>query len=179
MADCSEITDDCLRQIEPTLLRFATRAVRERTLAEDLVQETFIAALESHGRFEGRSTLSTWMVSILARKVADHYRRRRREVLTGSPPAPEVPSHLHPPPGRPPEERLDETAALRIVERSLDQLGHAERMAITLCDIQQLPRERACELLGVKRIHLRVLLHRGRRKLRRILQDAEHGPEPT
>lgn len=171
-----ELDAETIRRVEPVLVAFAIRAVRDEALARDLVQETFVAAIENRARFEGRSKLRTWLVGILSRKIVDHYRRTRREVLTDIPPEPQTPSHLTPPRRAPPETRLDEQKAMRVIERSLSTLTDLERMAVMLCDIEQLDRREACNAMGVKPTHLRVLLHRGRHKLRKALEDAELRP---
>ena len=56
------------------------RLDRDRDAAQDIVQETFLAASKSAGRFDGRSKVSTWLYSIAYKKIADFYRRRKREV---------------------------------------------------------------------------------------------------
>jgi RNA polymerase sigma-70 factor (ECF subfamily) len=62
------------------LFSFALTRVRDRATAEDLVQETLLAALRSRGNFQGRSSESTWMVGILKNKIMDHFRKTSREV---------------------------------------------------------------------------------------------------
>jgi RNA polymerase sigma-70 factor, ECF subfamily len=57
------------------LYRYARSRVGDRELAEDLVQDAFLAALESRDRFQGRATVRTWLLSILRHKIVDHYRR--------------------------------------------------------------------------------------------------------
>ncbi len=57
------------------LLRYALSRMRDRDIAEDLVQETFLVAWKTRKEFEGRSRFSTWLVAILRHKVADHFRR--------------------------------------------------------------------------------------------------------
>src|SRR5262249_42978535 len=57
------------------LYRFARLRVGARGPAEDLVQDTFLAAIAARGRFRGRSSTRTWLLGILRRKIADHYRR--------------------------------------------------------------------------------------------------------
>ena len=61
------------------LFRYALHRVGDVTTAEEMVQETLVAALESIDSFDGRSTVRTWMTSILRFKIADHFRRRPRE----------------------------------------------------------------------------------------------------
>ncbi|MGB7630376.1 MAG: sigma-70 family RNA polymerase sigma factor, partial [Candidatus Deferrimicrobium sp.] len=65
------------------LFRFAMLRLRDRSAAEDLVQETFLAALKGRASFSGNSAESTWLVGILKHKIADHFRRQAREVPLG------------------------------------------------------------------------------------------------
>ncbi len=168
----SPLTPDAIRQIEPVLMGFAYRAVRREDLARDLVQETFVAAIEALPSFEGRSTLRTWMVGILSRKIIDHYRRTRREVLTDVLPEPEQVGEFGPQHTRQPDAQIDPQMAMRIVDESLGTLSELERMSVLLCDVEQLDREEVCNAMNVQPTHLRVLLHRGRNKLRKALEHA-------
>ena len=59
--------------------RFALSRVKDSAIAEDSVQETFLAALKSHANFEGRSSAKTWLIAILKHKIAGHIRKRVRE----------------------------------------------------------------------------------------------------
>jgi RNA polymerase sigma-70 factor, ECF subfamily len=62
------------------LFGFATARVRGRAIAQDLVQETFLAAIKARQSFAGRSTERSWLFGILRNKIADHYRLQSREV---------------------------------------------------------------------------------------------------
>lgn len=166
-----------IRGLEPVLYAFALRAVRRADVARDLVQETFMAVLEQKAAFEGRSSLRTFMVGILARKIVDQYRKTRREVLTDLPPEPEPLDRFAPPSPTSPDAHLDRQQAMKVVEGALGGLSELERMAVLLCDVEQVNREEASNALGVTPTHLRVLLHRGRHKLRKALEDAELQPD--
>jgi len=151
------ITEDTIRALSPGLVAFAYRRVGQRQDAEDLVQETWVSALRSASTFEGRSSLRTWLVTILSRRIAETYRRRRtyesfdeQDFLDDGCSAPE---------------RMDLERAASAASQALVRLTHDERTAFTLCDVQEFDREEACESLGVTRGHLRVLLHRGRHKI--------------
>ncbi len=60
------------------LLRYACARVADRPLAEDLVQDTFLAAFRHRAQFDGKSSFGTWLVAILRRKIIDHYRKAGR-----------------------------------------------------------------------------------------------------
>jgi RNA polymerase sigma-70 factor (ECF subfamily) len=151
------ITSSTIQELSPGLFAFAYRAVRQREEAEDLVQDTWISALRTVPSFEGRSSLRTWLVSILRRRIADRFRRDRptevfeEEKVSGYADAA--------------EDRLAAYEAASIAGRAMDQLTDLERRAVTLVDVQDLERDEASEKMGVTRGHLRVLLHRGRHKL--------------
>ena len=72
--------DRALAEARPVLLRIARLQLRNDTLAEDVVSETLIAALEGRERFGGQSQVRTWVVGILKHKIIDHFRRGQREV---------------------------------------------------------------------------------------------------
>ncbi|HEX5661436.1 MAG TPA: RNA polymerase sigma factor [Polyangiales bacterium] len=156
------ITPSTIQELSPGLFAFAYRAVRQREEAEDLVQDTWISALRTVPSFEGRSSLRTWLVSILRRRIADRFRRERAsEVLEEEKFALDASA---------PEERLADHEAASIATLAMADLTELERRAVTLCDVQDLDRDEASEQLGVTRGHLRVLLHRGRHKLEATLR---------
>jgi len=161
------ITPSTIQELSPGLFAFAYRAVRQREEAEDLVQDTWISALRTVPSFEGRSSLRTWLVSILRRRIADRYRRERpSEVLEEEKFAVD---------GALSEERLGSLEAASIASHAMAQLTELERRAVTLCDVQDLDRDEASEVMGVTRGHLRVLLHRGRHKLEAALRESGVG----
>jgi len=135
----------------------ARRSLPRGSDAEDLVQDTWVSALRTHARFEGRSSLKTWLMSILRRRIADHYRRRKPSeelVETRLPVDSEVAGGV----------AYREMADL--VELGMPKLSQLERDAVFACDVEGLERDEAVTRLGISRGHLRVLLHRGRQKLR-------------
>ena len=161
------ITADTIRELDPILLGYARKRISNEELARDLVQETWLAAMVSLPRFAGRSSLRTWIISILRRKIVDQYRRARPQVAFleeahGEIEAVDVVA------------RMDDAAALNIVAHELDSLHGREREAGTLVDVEGVDRDDAAEELGVTRNHLRVLLHRGRAQLRGALEAADY-----
>ncbi len=155
-----------LRQLEPVLHRFALRATRDPELSRDLVQEALLAAVTQAGEFEGRSSLRTWLIGILSHKVIDHFRWRATQPLEGHDDAELV--------ATPSSEDVERVVAARerlsAVEKAIQSLPELERMALLLVDVEGLDRKDSCNALGVSATHLRVLLHRGRNRLRRMLE---------
>ena len=66
-------------QYGESLYRFALARVKDPSIAEDLVQETFLAALGARARFKGQSTTRTWLIAILKHKIVDYIRKKSRE----------------------------------------------------------------------------------------------------
>ncbi len=111
--------------------------------------------------------MRTWVVGILAHKVTDHRRRagvRKEEEHDHD-------SLLAAPSGEDVERVVMARQELQAVERGLLALPERERLALLLLDVEGVSREEACNALGVSATHLRVLLHRGRNRLRRMLED--------
>jgi len=161
------ITPTTIQELSPGLFAFAYRAVRQREEAEDLVQDTWISALRTVPSFEGRSSLRTWLVSILRRRIADRFRRERPSEL--------LEEEKHAFEAAAPEDRLSAYEAASIATRAMAELTDLERTAVSLCDVQDLDRDEASESMGVTRGHLRVLLHRGRHKLEASLKASGVG----
>jgi RNA polymerase sigma-70 factor (ECF subfamily) len=156
-ATATLITPSAIRELSPGLFAFAYRVVRQREEAEDLVQDTWSSALRSAPSFEGRSSLRTWLISILRRRIADRYRRTHPHEL--------LDEEIHLFEEESSADLLDARIAARIATRALAELTELERAAVTLCDVRDFDRDEACEHMNVTRGHLRVLLHRGRNKL--------------
>jgi len=162
------IADAELAALEPVLYRFALRATRDSELSRDLTQEALLAAVAQRDAFAGRSSLRTWVVGILSHKVIDHFRRRASHGLEEGDDGELV--------AAPSEHDVERVVAARqelaAVERALLELPDLERLALLLVDVEGVDREDCCNALAVSATHLRVLLHRGRNRLRRML---EHG----
>jgi RNA polymerase sigma factor (sigma-70 family) len=157
-----------LREIEPILQRFALRGVRNPDLARDLVQEALVACVAALPGFDGRSSLRTWMIGILVHKMMDHYRAQGAEPALGD----DEVELLETASGADLERTVMARQQLDQVERALGALPDRERLAILMVDVEGVDRERVCHALGLTATHLRVVLHRGRNRLRRVL---EHG----
>jgi len=159
------ISEAELRELQPVLQRFAVRATRDVEQAHELVQEALVAAVAQAGDFAGRSSLRTWVIGILSHKIIDHFRRRATQSPEGDEPLLDTPS---------PDDVERVVAArqeLGRVERALERLPELERLALLVVDVEGAERDAACNALGVTPTHLRVLLHRARNHLRKMLED--------
>lgn len=182
----------------PTMLTVAQHHVKTRAVAEEVVQEAWLGVLKGLDRFEGRSSLKTWILRILVNTAKTRGVRESRIVPysslapEGDEPAvdPErfrgagdpFPGHWQAYPGtwhRLPEDTLSDGETLRVIIAAIEQLPPAQRMVIAMRDIQGCEPEEVCSLLEVSEANQRVLLHRARSKVRAALErhlDAEQLP---
>ena len=173
----------------PSLLRLAQLYVSSRAVAEEVVQETWLAVLTGIERFEGRSSLKTWLFRILTNKAKTRGQREGRTLpfsslaSDGDEDQTAVAVELFArggawatPPRGVPEERLLAGETRARVEQAISALPPNQRAVITLRDVEGLSAEEACNVLGVTETNQRVLLHRARAKVRaaleRYLEDA-------
>jgi RNA polymerase sigma-70 factor (ECF subfamily) len=173
------------------LFRYALLRVGDREAAEELVQETFLAGLESRGGFEGRSAIRTWLIGILKHKIADRHRRQARE-RTVEPGASDEDVNNSPEQWfdergmwrrRPASLDLDPTAHAdrvefwRVLTACLEELPARQREAFSLRELDERPTQEAAEAMAVKPNNLWVMLHRARARLRSCLEKRWLGGE--
>jgi RNA polymerase sigma-70 factor (ECF subfamily) len=168
MAEPARPSDAELAELEPVLHAYAMRAVGDRDAARDLVQETLLATLAGRAPFEGRARLRTWAIGILTHKVLDLFRTRGRAHARTA----DQPDELAEPLQHRPDRVLARREALSILDTGLRELPEHERLAVLLVDVEGFDRDEACAQLAITANHLRVLLHRGRHRLRRLLERA-------
>jgi RNA polymerase sigma-70 factor (ECF subfamily) len=166
------------------LYRYALLRVKDPHLAEDLVQETFFSALKSIDSFQGKSTLRTWLVGILKRKVIDHYRKNVREVTeadlamwdeSDDRDYFDKSGHWK----RPledwkesPEQLARNNQFWGVFQECLSELPEAHRRAFTLREVDGMKGEEICDILSITSSNLYVMMHRARAKLRKCLDAA-------
>lgn len=152
---------------EAMVTRLAMQHVPDRATAEEVAQEVWISVLEGIGRFEGRSSLRTWLFRVVSNQAVTRARREKRS----PPPAtlPEAPD-LEDPAGCPDRKlRLKEVRA-RLLE-AIDDMPPAQRAVIVLRDILGWSATEVCATLGIADGNQRVLLHRARERAREALRD--------
>jgi len=173
----------------PSLLRVAMMYVSTRAVAEEVVADTWLAVYTGLERFEGRSSLKTWLFRILTNKAKTRGQREGRTLPFSSlasdgdedQTAVAVERFARggawaTPPRGVPEERLLAGETRARVEQAISALPPNQRAVITLRDVDGLSAEEACNVLGLSETNQRVLLHRARAKVRtaleRYLEDA-------
>jgi len=163
------------------LFRFALTRLRDRTVAEDLVQETFLAALRARKSFSGGSAERTWFTAILKHKIADNLRRRFREQPLGSiKSSGEMEEYLFDKKGswqvKPvnwstnPSESLEKKEFWEVFRHCLESLPQRLGAVFSLREMDKLPTDEICEALKITPGNLGVLLYRARMSLRRCLE---------
>jgi RNA polymerase sigma-70 factor (ECF subfamily) len=185
---------------DPALRRVAMTHVPSRAVAEEVVQETWLGVLRGLDRFEGRSSLKTWIFRILTNVARTRGARERRSVPFSALVAAEAldepsvdPDRFFPSdharfPGRwshaptcwhTPEERLLAAESRNVVLAAIAQLPAAQRTVIGLRDIDGWPPQDVCEVLGISDGNQRVLLHRARTRVRAALERYHAPIEPS
>jgi len=171
------------------LLRFARTLCRSRSVAEEIVQETWLAVVRSIASFEGRSSLSTWIYGILLNQARRRAARdaRRWPLATiaqdgeagGEDPSrfrddgSTFPGHWREYPRDwdvLPEHALLGRETLAVVEDAIESLPEAQRLVITLRDVEGWTGPEVSETLGITQGNQRVLLHRARVAVRQALE---------
>ena len=184
------------------LLRLAMAYVSDRSIAEEVVQETWTGVLEGVDRFEGRSSLKTWIFRILTNKVKTRGVRESRHVsfspLAASEENPEEPavdptrfqttahwagywvSYPQPWDENTPEKLLLSQEGTTFLEQAIEALPGKLRQIIVMRDVEGLSSDEACNILGISETNQRVLLHRARSRVRKALEKyLEGGVRPA
>lgn len=184
-----------VRRLHPSMVRLATTYVSSREIGEEVAQDTWVAVLEELDQFEGRSSLKTWIFRILTNQAKTRGLRERRtspfsslalQAETDAETEPSerflaaphrwyghwaVPVHAW----RLPEEYLLSAELGEHLVRALDTLPPAQRAVVVLRDGQSLSSREVCDLLEISEANQRVLLHRGRLRVRRAIAEYVDG----
>jgi RNA polymerase sigma-70 factor (ECF subfamily) len=181
-----------VRQHHASLLRVAATFVPTRKDAEDVVQETWLAVIRGIGKFEGRSSLRSWIFAILVYRARSYGVRETRRLggqlsLDAAGPTGErgvVPAdRFGGPPGRgawrepitrwqdDPELALDSVETRKAIMAAIDRLPDSRRQVVVLRDVEGWTAAEVADLLGISDANQRVLLHRARSALRLSLEE--------
>ncbi len=186
--------DELVTALSPSLRRVARAHVPSDAVADEVVQETWLGVINGLERFEGRASLKTWIFRILLNRARTRGVQEHRTVpfatLAGREaeepfsavdadrflPADHerAPRHWATPPQRweeLPEQALQNAETLAVVREALATLPPAQRLVVTMRDIEGFPSDEVCELLDLSEGNQRVLLHRGRSRVRARLEE--------
>jgi RNA polymerase sigma-70 factor, ECF subfamily len=183
----------------PALLGVAMNHVRSRAVAEEVVQETWLAVIRGLDRFEGRSSLRSWIFAILRNTAISRGERELRTVPMSSladsgeeglgldpdrffgPDHDRFPGHWA---GGPtqwpvPDEGLLAGEAREVIAGAINELPEAQRAVITLRDVEGWGSEEVCDVLEISAGNQRVLLHRARSRVRAAIEGYFGAVEST
>ncbi len=175
------------------LYHFTLSRIKDPSIAEDLVQETFLAALKARKNFQGRSTARTWLIAILKHKIVDHIRKQVREHTSDN-----VESMLDTTANDPvdssfnddgdwrirpskwtidPMKLYEQKEFMDILYHCLAELPERQAEAFMMREIDGLSTEKICKLLNISATNSWVMLYRARMWLRRCLENSWLNPE--
>jgi len=177
-----------VRRMRRALQKVALAFVGSPAAAEEVVQDTWVAVVSQIDRFEERSSLRTWIGSILVNQAKTRGARDKRSVPFSSL-SPEEAGPVEPerfaasgfwclPPKRwddAPESLLLRKETREAIDRELERLPPTQRSVVVLRDLEGWSSEEVCNVLGVSETNQRVLLHRGRQRLRAALEHHRSG----
>ena len=180
---------EIVREWSPLLLRVAGSFVSTYASAEECVQEAWLVVIRGLDGFEGRSRLRTWVVGIVV-NVARRRAERDGRVVPSAPVEEDSGPTVDPRRFRPsgeqwaggwteqgaptewdPEAMLLASEAVELLTRGLAELPSRQRAVVTLYDVHGLTADEVCAVLDLSPGNQRVLLHRGRARLRQLLED--------
>ncbi|MGB8195968.1 MAG: RNA polymerase sigma factor [Acidimicrobiales bacterium] len=177
---------ELVRRYHPTLVKVARYYVATAASAEDVAQDTWIAVLKGVERFEGRSSFKTWLLRICVNRARTTGVKEHRSIpVDTNESGPSVSAHRFDEGGvwsDPPvpfteavDARLDNSALLGAVRDAIDTLGEPQQAVVTLRDVEGLSTQEVATLLGLSEANVRVILHRGRARVRAIVEEAMKG----
>jgi RNA polymerase sigma-70 factor, ECF subfamily len=168
-----------VRRHHATMLRLASGFVPNLAIAEEVVQDTWLGVLRGIDGFEGRSSVRTWLLRILVNRARSTGMRERRSIAIGDPGRAVDQSRFDAsgawasPPEHWIEDADDRLYAAKVAARlrsAIDDLPERQREVVTLRDVEGLSSEEVCSVLAISESNQRVLLHRGRSRLRQVLE---------
>jgi RNA polymerase sigma-70 factor (ECF subfamily) len=162
-----------------SMLRLARSIVSSEAVAEEAVQDTWLGVVRGIERFEGRSSFKTWLFRILVNRARSAGAREQRHALVES-------AHVVDPTrfdthgqwadpleqwAQESDDRLEAAIWAPILKSALDEMPQRQRTVIVLRDVEGLSSDEVCAVLGISGGNQRILLHRGRSRLREILES--------
>lgn len=174
--------EEWIERYGDTLFRMAMAKVRDGSLAEDLVQETFLAGIRSLAAFKGESPFEGWLRTILSNKIIDHYRnlaRDRKLAVTSEQLQGESPSGMSilgfwnvfvSNWGATPEKTLSDVQFRGVVKECIDKLPSVQRTVFLLKFIKEATPDEICKEAGISPSNSWVIVHRARLALRSCIE---------
>ena len=189
------VFEDLVERWSGMMLRLALAQVENRAIAEEVVQDAWLAVLRSLDRFERRSAFRTWVLGIVVNLARSRARAERRSVARPTEPSgavveprrflppdhPRWPHHwaIAPASWRTPEQELLAGETRQVILQAIEALPSAQREVLVLRDLEGLASADVCNILGLTDTHQRVLLHRARSRVRNALERYLAAAETT
>jgi RNA polymerase sigma-70 factor, ECF subfamily len=190
-----QVFSDLVERWGGMMLRLALSHVQNRAIAEEVVQEAWLTVLRSIERFEGRSSLRTWLLGIVVNLARSRARWERRRIpATSDTSASVVESMRFPPanhcrwlhhwaveplPWGTPEEHLLAEETRQVILDAIEALPTAQRDVLVLRDVEGFTSQDVCNILGLSDTNQRVLLHRARSRVRNAIERYFAATEAT
>jgi RNA polymerase sigma-70 factor, ECF subfamily len=192
--------DELVNQHHGTLIRMAMGYVADREVAEEVVQDTWMAVIQSLNQFKGRSSLRTWICGILIHKAKDRGVREKRHTTFSAfesydddndeavdpsrfQQAGEWAGHWAFPPqpwdDQTPEKLLASKQAVNCMQRAIEALPATLKEVLILRDVEGVEAKEVCELLKITETNLYVRLHRARERVRVAVETYLEGRKQT
>jgi len=161
------------------MVRLARGYVRSQAVAEEVAQESWLGLLRGIDRFEGRSSLRTWLYRIVINRAVSAGLHERLHLPVGDPALEDEHGRFSQdgwwvsPPTHWADEVVERMVAPELagqIQRLIEELPQAQREVVTLRDVEGLSSAEVCSILDLTETNQRVLLHRGRSRIRRELE---------
>ena len=171
-----------IAEYRESLFKYALIRLRDADLAEESIQETFLAALQSRKGFQGLASEKTWLIGILKRKIYDHFRRIARDKqYHATLPMERLKNDVFDRKGMPaagsriwfsdPSMVYEQKEFLKIIKHALAELPGRTAQAFILREVIELSSQEICEFLDISICNLYVMVHRARKRLKDDLQQ--------
>lgn len=162
------------------LFKYAIHRVSDTQIAEDLVQETFLAGIKSKDNFKGKSTEKTWLTSILKFKIIDHYRKKNKEIpISKISENSDIENTLYNKKGRwnsaptswgdNPHKHIENNEFMAVLHQCITKLPKNLGLAFKMKMFEELDSSTICKELDITPNNLWVILHRSRLKLKECI----------
>lgn len=173
--------DKWVQSYSDYLFNYTITRVNNSDLAKDLVQETFFAGLKSMKNFQGKASERTWLISILKRKIIDHYRKinstkgkaevRMNFYKDGDNEGDWIAERAPNTWGKDADKDIENNELKSALEKCIENLPEKYRLVFEMKTIQGFETEEICKELDITSSNLWVIIHRARTQLRKCMED--------
>jgi RNA polymerase sigma-70 factor (ECF subfamily) len=168
-----------VRRYTPLMLRVARQYVPNQAIAEEVVQDSWVAVLRGIGAFQGRCQFGTWLMRILLNTARKRGLREHTPVRWDALRVPSTPAEPAPATQLNPEAAVLAGETRAIIEQAIRALPERQRAVLVLRDVDGWPADEVCTELKVSTGNQRVLLHRARAAVRSTLHSRRHDLVPV